>query len=164
MINKIYAFIDSQNLNLGILDQGWRLDYKRFLVYLKEKYNVEKAFLFIGYIPTNQKLYDFLKRSGYKLIFKPTVLDGNGKAKGNVDAELVLYSVRIEYENYSKAIIISGDGDFQCLVKYLAKQNKLSKVLVPNQKKYSKLLSEYRKYLVFMNDLKGKLSYVEKGK
>lgn len=164
MINKTYAFIDSQNLNLGILDQGWRLDYKRFLVYLKEKYNVEKAFLFIGYIPTNQKLYDFLKRSGYKLIFKPTVLDSNGKAKGNVDAELVLYSVRIEYENYGKAVIISGDGDFQCLVKYLAKQNKLSKVLVPNQKKYSKLLSEYRKYLVFMNDLKGKLSYVEKGK
>lgn len=164
MVNKIYAFIDSQNLNLGILDQGWKLDYQRFLVYLKEKYFVEKAFLFIGYIPTNQKLYDFLKKSGYKLIFKPTVLDGNGKAKGNVDAELVLYSVRIEYENYSKAIIISGDGDFQCLVKYLVKQNKLSKVLVPNQKKYSKLLSEYRKYLVFMNDLKGKLSCVEKGK
>lgn len=164
MINKIYAFIDSQNLNLGILDQGWKLDYKRFLVYLKQKYNVEKAFLFIGYISANQKLYDFLKKSGYKLIFKPTVLDGNGKAKGNVDAELVLYSVRIEYENYSKAVIISGDGDFQCLVKYLAKQNKLSKVLVPNQKKYSKLLSEHRKYLVFMNDLREKLSYVEKGK
>jgi len=76
----------------------------------------------------------------------------------------VLYSVRIEYENYTKAVIVSGDGDFQCLVKYLAKQNKLSKVLVPNQKKYSKLLSEYRKYLIFMNDLKGKLEYKELGK
>lgn len=164
MVNKIFAFIDSQNLNLGIIDQGWKLDFKRFLIYLKEKYGVEKAFLFIGYIPENQRLYDFLKKSGYKLIFKPTVLDGEGKAKGNVDAELVLYSVRIEYENYDKAVIVSGDGDFQCLVKFLAKEKKLLKVLVPNQKKYSKLLSEYRKYLVFMNDLRGKLGYVELGK
>ncbi len=162
MVNKIYAFIDSQNLNLGIIDQGWKLDFKRFLVYLREKYEVEKAFLFIGYILENKKLYDFLKKSGYKLVFKPTVLDGEGKAKGNVDAELVLYSVRIEYDNYDKAIIVSGDGDFQCLVKYLEKQKKLLKVLVPNQKKYSKLLSKYRKYLMFMNDLRGKLEYKRK--
>ncbi|MBL7158947.1 hypothetical protein ISS85_00520 [Candidatus Microgenomates bacterium] len=39
---KNYAFIDSQNLNLGVLSQGWRLDFARFRVYLKEKYKVEK--------------------------------------------------------------------------------------------------------------------------
>lgn len=155
----VYAFIDSQNLNLGILDQGWRLDFKKFRVYLRDKYKVEKAFLFIGYISENQKLYDFLKKSGYKLVFKPTVMDGTGKAKGNVDAELVLYSVRIEYDNYDKAVIVSGDGDFQCLIKYLEKQRKLERVLVPNQKKYSKLLLPYKKYLNFMNDLKMKLEY-----
>ncbi|MFA6007785.1 MAG: NYN domain-containing protein [Candidatus Shapirobacteria bacterium] len=159
MNNKIYAFIDSQNLNLGIIDQGWKLDFKRFRIYLKEKYGVEKAFLFIGYIPENQPLYGFLKKSGYKLVFKPTIMDDKGKAKGNVDAELVLYSVRIEYENYSKAVIVSGDGDFQCLVKYLAKEKKLLRVIIPNQRKYSKLFSEYRKYLSFMNDLRKKLEY-----
>jgi uncharacterized LabA/DUF88 family protein len=86
-------------------------------------------------------------------------MDDKGKAKGNVDAELVLYSVRIEYENYDKAVIISGDGDFQCLVKYLEKEKKLLRVIIPNRKKYSKLLSKYRKYLSFMNDLKKKLEY-----
>ena len=45
-----YAFIDSQNLNLAIRDQGWVLDYARFRVYLKDKYKVSKAFLFFGYI------------------------------------------------------------------------------------------------------------------
>ncbi len=45
-----YAFIDSQNLNLSILSLGWKLDFARFRVYLNEKYGVEKAFLFIGYI------------------------------------------------------------------------------------------------------------------
>ena len=44
MINKEnnYAFIDSQNLNLGIKEQGWILDFKRFRVYLREKYGITK--------------------------------------------------------------------------------------------------------------------------
>ena len=158
-MNKVFAFIDSQNLNLGILDQGWKLDFKKFRVYLKEKYGVSKAFLFVGYIAENQKLYDFLARSDYELIFKPTVMDSTGKAKGNVDAELVLYSAKIEYDHYGKAVIVSGDGDFQCLIKYLEQQKKLARVIVPNQKKYSKLLLPYKKYLQFMNDLKKKLEY-----
>ncbi len=44
-----YAFIDSQNLNLAIRDQGWALDFKRFRRYLEDKYGVTKAFIFIGY-------------------------------------------------------------------------------------------------------------------
>lgn len=155
----VYAFIDSQNLNLGILDQGWKLDFARFKKYLEQKYRVSEAFLFIGYIEENQKLYSFLKRSGYKLVYKPTIMDNTGKAKGNVDAELVLWSVRIEYDNYDKAVIVSGDGDFGCLIKFLVKEKKLEKMLIPNQRKYSKLLSAYRKYLSFMNDLKTKLEY-----
>lgn len=35
-----YAFIDSQNLNLGIQKLGWKLDYRKFRVYLAEKYGV----------------------------------------------------------------------------------------------------------------------------
>lgn len=43
---------------------------------------------------------------------------GDGKRKGNVDAELVLQAM-IEYPNYERAIIVTGDGDFGCLVRYL---------------------------------------------
>jgi hypothetical protein len=39
-VEKVYAFIDSQNLNLGIKDLGWNLDFARFRVYLKDKYKV----------------------------------------------------------------------------------------------------------------------------
>lgn len=55
--SKIYAFIDSQNLNLGIRSQGWILDFGRFKKYLEDKYNVEKTFLFIGYVVGNESLY-----------------------------------------------------------------------------------------------------------
>jgi len=68
-----YAFIDSQNLNLSIKQQGWKLDFKRFRIYLQQKYKVTKAFLFIGYIASNQRLYDTLQSFGYILIFKPTM-------------------------------------------------------------------------------------------
>lgn len=54
----VYAFIDSQNLNLGIRSQGWVLDFKKFRLYLKNKYHVEKAYLFIGMVPGNEQLYE----------------------------------------------------------------------------------------------------------
>ena len=157
-----YAFIDSQNLNLGIRSQGWRLDFARFRVYLENKYNISQAFLFIGYVPDQQELYASLQKDGYILIFKPT-LEVRGKIKGNVDAELVLHTM-IEIDNYDKAVIVSGDGDFQCLIKYLVKKNKLLKLIIPNKNKYSLLLKgeKFHKYRLFMDDFKNKLGRVIK--
>src|SRR3990167_821580 len=94
-----YAFIDSQNLNLGIQMLGWSLDYKKFRVYLKEKYHVEKAYVFIGFVAFNQKLYDRLQEAGFFLKFKPTIPDENGKIKGNIDADMVLQAM-IDFEAY----------------------------------------------------------------
>lgn len=155
-----YAFIDSQNVNLNIRNQGWILDFARFRVYLKEKYGVNKAFLFVGYIEENQKMYDFLKRAGYVCIFKPTLEYKDGTTKGNVDAELVLHAM-IELENFNKAVIISGDGDFYCLVEYLIGKKKLEAVIVPNSLKFSALLKFRicRPFLRFMDNLQGKLEY-----
>ena len=158
-----YAFIDSQNVNLAIRDQGWRLDWKRFRVYLREKYSVSKAFLFIGYIEGNNPLYISLQDAGFLCIFKPTLEYKDGTTKGNCDAELVLHAM-IEYANFDKAIIVTGDGDFYCLVDHLLKQEKLAAVLIPNQLRYSALLKFYifRPYLRFMNDLRSRLAYQKK--
>ena len=153
-----YAFIDSQNLNLSIKQQGWKLDFKRFRIYLQQKYNVTKAFLFIGYISSNQRLYDTLQSFGYILIFKPTMKISTGEVKGNVDSELVLNAI-VEIPNYDKAIIVSGDGDYACLVEYLLEQNKLEKLMIPDANKYSFLLTKFLKHAVFMNNLRNKLEY-----
>jgi hypothetical protein len=48
-----YAFIDSNNLNLGIQKLGWKLDYRRFRIYLAEKYGVSRAYVFIGFVALN---------------------------------------------------------------------------------------------------------------
>ncbi len=160
-----YAFIDSQNLNLAIREQGWILDFKRFRVYLTEKYSVSKAFIFIGYVESNKKLYGFLENVGYLCIFKPTLAYKDGHTKGNCDAELVLQTM-IEFKNFESAVIVTGDGDFYCLVDYLKKQRKLAQVLIPNKSRYSALLKRVndagQKYLSFVSELRNNLEYKKK--
>lgn len=154
----IFAFIDSQNLNLGVKSQGWLLDFSRFRIFLKDKYGVEQAFLFIGYVRDNQHLYTHLQKAGYICVFKPTLEINKNKTikiKGNVDAELVLHTM-IEFPNYEKAIIVSGDGDFHCLIEYLEQQNKLFKIIVPNFK-FSSLLKKFSQFIVNIGLFKDKL-------
>ncbi|MFA5184022.1 MAG: NYN domain-containing protein [Patescibacteria group bacterium] len=159
-----YAFIDSQNLNLGINKLNWKLDFKKFRIYLKEKYKVSQAFLFIGFIPENQDLYSSLQKDGYILIFKPVLFNGERQLKGNVDADLVLQTM-IELNNFDQAVIVSSDGDFYCLVKYLYEKGKLARVISPDVKNCSKLLKKTAKEkIVFMDNLKNKLEYIAKEK
>jgi uncharacterized LabA/DUF88 family protein len=72
--------------------------------------------------------------------------------RGNVDAELVLHTI-LEYPHYDKAIIVSGDGDFHCLVEYLASKHKLLHIFTPN-KRYSSLLRKFAQFIVRMDLLR----------
>ena len=115
--------------------------------------------MFIGFVQDNQSLYTYLQSVGFICVFKPTqeIKDKSGKVivKGNVDAELVLHAM-IEYKNYDKTVIVSGDGDFHCLIEYLYQKNKLLKVIVPN-KRYSSLLRKFGKFIVNVGLFKEKL-------
>jgi uncharacterized LabA/DUF88 family protein len=156
-----YAFIDSQNVNLAVQELGWKLNFARFRVYLKDKFEVEKAYIFIGFMPSNQALYSYLQDSGFVCVFRPTLTYKDGKTKGNCDAELILQAM-IDFDEYDKAVIVSGDGDFYCLVRHLISKDKLKALLVPNRYKYSALLKlkEFRPFTRDMNDLKKKLEYI----
>ena len=155
-----YAFIDSQNVTRGLRAQGWRLDWKEFRRHLQQEFNVEKALLFIGFIPGNEPLYDELKRAGFTVIFKPTTtIEKNGEmvTKGNVDTDLVLHAM-LEHDNYDGAVIASGDGDFHSLAKHLKGEGKLANVMVPSGKRYSHLLDDFPKEIVEMDGMRSALS------
>lgn len=118
-----------------------------------------KVFMFIGYLGSNQNLYKALQEAGYVLIFKQVMYSKDGKPKGNVDAELVLHSM-IEYPNYDKALIITSDGDFACLVDHLYQKGKLEAVLSPHVKTVSILLKRAaRERIYFIDALKQKLEW-----
>jgi len=175
---NVYAFIDSQNLNLGVQRMGWKLDWRKFRQYLADKYNVTQAYMFIGYMSENESMYEYMHELGYLVVLKPTVdvkmpnqttPDGSDHGstkeaeahkpmiKGNVDAELVLYAMK-ELPNYSKAIIVSGDGDFFSLAEYLKEQDKLANILTPNWQ-YSSLLKVFEPEIVRLDQLRKQLAY-----
>lgn len=153
---KNYAFIDGNNLYLGAKAQGIKIDYRKLRLYLAHKFNVVKAFIFIGYDPDRSPLYASLHNAGYILVQKPTVKyyeNGKRTMKGNVDAELVLHSAAIEYKNYDKAIVITSDGDFRCLFEYLKEKEKLERIITPTRF-YSSLLQIFRKDILSLSAIK----------
>ena len=134
-----FAYIDGANLYRGIAGLGWNLDYARFRIWLAEKYGVKKAYFFIGLIPKYKDLYTYLQECAFTLIFKEVVYDGDGKPKGNCDADLVLQAARDAYENkFNKAIIVSSDGDYASLVKFL-QDNHCRQLRQPKQFRRAKL-------------------------
>ncbi|MFH0874087.1 MAG: NYN domain-containing protein [Candidatus Komeilibacteria bacterium] len=159
-----FAYIDGQNLNLGIQSLGWKLDYRKFRVYLAEKYGVKICYLFLGYIPENQDLYSRLQQDGYILKFKPVIIGPDGNHKGNVDADMVLQIITDFYEgNFDQVILITSDGDFYSVVKFLYNADKLARVLSPYYKTCSTLLRRTaREKIAFIDNLRNKLEYKKK--
>jgi uncharacterized LabA/DUF88 family protein len=156
-----FAFIDGTNLKLTMNNIGWTLDLKKFRIYLKDKFGVTMAYYFIGFVPTLNDLYTALQSYGYVLVFKPTLRLPDGKIKGNCDAEMVLQAM-IDLQNYNKAVIITSDGDFGCLVKYLRKVGKLERVIAPCLAGSSTLLrAAAGSQIDFLDNLRMKLEYIQ---
>lgn len=151
-----YAFIDVQNLSLSLRECGWRLDWRKFYIYLKERCSVKCAYLFLGYLESNEWFYQMLEKIGYRIIFKE-VSSVKGEIKGNIDAELVLQAM-IDFRNYDKAVIVTNDGDFACLVGHLYENRKLRNIISPNFAKCSAYLKKSARGRVYdLNLLRGKL-------
>ncbi len=179
----VYAFIDSQNLNVSVQKLGWKIDWHKFRKFLADKYGVTKAFMFIGYVPEFEDMYVQLHDTGYAIVLKQTfdmtrpqpelLEDSELKelkiepqkeseedkkvVKGNVDADLVLWAMK-EIDNYHQAVIVSGDGDFFSLIEYLESKNKLLKVLAPTGS-YSSLFNKYDNYVERLDTHRKELSY-----
>jgi len=158
-----YAFIDGQNLHMGTSLEGWQIDFARFRKYLRSKYSVSQAYFFIGYMPKYKDLYSAIETAGFRIVFKEVIKDHHGNIKGNVDAELVL-AAATQIDNYDKAILVTADGDFACLVEHLYKHGKLRMVLSPSKKYCSSLLrKKARGRLRALMDCKSRIEKKEKG-
>ncbi len=157
-----FAFIDNENVNVSVKRLGWKIDWAKFRKWLKEDFDVEVAYLFMGYMPEYQKMYDFFESIWYTLIFKKVRQGDHVPNKGNIDTDLVLHTM-IEYSNYHQAVIVSGDGDFTSLVEHLANKKKLRCVIAPNKKRTSDFLQEATEgRFLFLDGFKRKLSYTGK--
>jgi len=168
-----YVFIDASNLFYGgEKSLGWKIDYQKLLIYLKNKYKIYRAFYFGG-VEIHNFNFDYLKNDtvpiedlerylvriikeqenriseamllllnrhlqrirfylklakfGYELRLKPVKLyeqdDGITKRKANCDVDMAFYLMK-EKDNFNRAVILSGDGDFLPVLKYLRNEGK----------------------------------------
>lgn len=129
-----YAFIDGQNffksiqeLEIELEALEVELDLNEFRIHLTEKYTVNTAYYFVGYMPKNIALYTALRKQGYELIFKEVAVHED-VIKGNVDVNLTLQAM-IDIDNYGKAVMVTSDGDYACLVEHLHSKGKLECVI-----------------------------------
>ena len=151
---QIIVYIDGANLYNGVLSLGKNLDYYKFYRWLKEKYKITKAIIFIGKTTQNSEIYKYLEKSGFSLIYKKTYKTKVDKIKGNCDAELILKSIEDAYEkNLQKVILISGDGDFSCLIDFWKRKNILCEILAPRKKYCSLFLKRKNVPLVYIEDI-----------
>lgn len=148
------AYIDATNLDKALRNHlQWKLDYKRFRVWLIEKYKVERAYIFIGLIPKYKDLYTYLQGCGFELAFKD-VIYADGKTKGNCDSDLLMKASSDFYiGDLNKAVIVASDGDYAPLVKVLYEGKRLEIILSPGMvDKCSVLLKRTGAPIAYIND------------
>jgi len=143
------AYIDGQNLYMGTAKSKpyWNIDLARLRVYLREKYDVARAYYYLGYVQDGlgyERLYETIQAAGFILVFREHNSAMLGKKKGNVDSDIIFAAMKGLYlkENFNKIVLVSGDGDYKMLVDFLIEQARFERILFPNRKYSSSL---YRK-------------------
>jgi uncharacterized LabA/DUF88 family protein len=159
-----FAYIDGNNLYRGVKDEGWVPDLFKFRRWLRDKFGVSRAYYFIGLVPKETNLYATLQKAGYTIIFKEVVYDGVGKPKGNCDADLVLQSAIDAFEdNCREQIIVTSDGDYSSLVRFLKEKEKIQAIVSPRKNnRCSILLKRANIPMVYLDGIREKLEYKKK--
>lgn len=133
---KNIAFIDAQNLHLWTIAEKRKVDYKKFRVYLKDKFHIDEAYFFLWFLSEEeQDLYGSLQKTWFVIVFREHSAQLKWKKKWNVDVDIVFEVMKkiIEEKDFDKIVLVSWDGDYFKLVKYLIKKDLLKKILFPNQ-------------------------------
>ncbi len=143
------AYIDGQNLYMGTAKSSpqWHIDLARFRTYLAQKYHVEHAYYYLGYIQEGENiesLYDAIQAAGFILRFRLHNSAMLGKKKGDVDSDIAFATMKSLHvgDTFDKIVLVSGDGDYKMLVDFLIEHKRFEKLLFPNSKYRSSL---YRK-------------------
>lgn len=160
IIQNNIAFIDGQNLYMGTRSDvsPWVVDLGKFREYLRRKYNIEKAYYFLGFVDEKfQDLYESIQEAGFILVFKKHTNAMLGAKKGNVDTDIVFHIMKKLYrgELNGKIVLVSGDGDYNMLVDFLIEEDKFLKILFPNKQFASSLYKKItRRYFDYLANIK----------
>ncbi len=145
------AFVDGQNLaqNMRNAKKPWKLDLIKFRTFLKDRYQCDKVFYFIGIKQKeNENLYKFLEHVGYEVMFREHDSKSKGAKKTNVDTDIVFSMMEHAYrlKDCQKIVLVSNDGDYKKTVSCLIEDKKFCAIMFPSSHSsslYRKLDNEF---------------------
>lgn len=154
---KVYVFIDAANIFYTQRTLGWRISYEKLRQYFKDECgdNLGKMFVYTAYDPERpqqKKFLDMLEINGYILRTKEVkrirVAKGVYEWKGDFDVELSMDALD-HLQEFTTAVLLSGDSDFAPIVKRMKENNK--KIIVMSAKDHisRELIKLSDKYINF---------------
>jgi uncharacterized LabA/DUF88 family protein len=127
---RVVVFIDVANVVYSLRDLRWRIDYKKLQTYFNSQAKLADIYFYYSTQKDNNgqaNLLALLARKGFKLVVKEVkaikVKNGAYIYKGNCDVELAIDTIDL-LPAYDTAVLLSGDGDFAPLVKYVQRHGK----------------------------------------
>ncbi len=149
---KTYVFIDVSNIIYGAKKTGdWEVNYKKLYLYLRSRYQASKVFFYAGVKSLKKNKFIRLEKYGYILrlkelkIYKRKPLIKSivcpkcnflfekkfhrfPEQKANCDVDLTFDAMRYS-SDYSRIILMSGDGDFYPLIDFLIKKSREVRII-----------------------------------
>lgn len=121
-----YAFVDAANILFRNTEStSWRIDLKKLIKYLQERFGATKIFYFGGQDDRNKiqaNLHRKLAMWGYELRLNPVKHFMNDRGewfiKADVDSRMSFEMMRL-FSQYDRAVVLTGDGDFYWVLEYL---------------------------------------------
>lgn len=163
---RVSVFLDGSNFFFMQKDAlGWFADPRRILEYIERYGEIVDAFYYIGTDGPSAARQDAFLRAlpqmGYSLVTKPikTMFDpGTGKRirKSNLDIEIALDMFNT-IDNYDKAVLISGDGDFERALRLLKARGKQFLVLATEQFTARELRDVAGRHFVDLADIRNEI-------
>ncbi|TSC56032.1 MAG: hypothetical protein Greene071421_51 [Parcubacteria group bacterium Greene0714_21] len=151
-----YNYLQNNSVPVGEL-----AGYLQGLIARKGSAFTEAKLLLLDRHLRRVRFYLRLQEFGYKLFLKPVKLydqdDGSTKRKANCDVDMAFHLMK-EKDNFDRAIILSGDGDFLPVLKYLKETGKDVLILARGPRTAKELRqfagSNFRDFVRLENEIK----------
>jgi uncharacterized LabA/DUF88 family protein len=131
-VKRTYLYVDGDNL-LGLQrERGWWIDHKKFTDYIKENYpELQEAYYYSTLDPTQEiapkkRFLRAMTALGYRVSTRPPKVEFHNGApyrRGCSDL-LMCRDIILDLSNFDRCILVTGDGDFDCVVDTLRTSGK----------------------------------------
>ena len=166
---RVSVFVDASNVYHSYKRLGWKIDFRKFLNYLKQETDLQEIYYYTARdlnFDKQTRFLNFLEMIGYKVRNKKIkfiknknkIENKDGFFKGNLDVELTMDILETK-DNYDTLILMSGDSDFEPLLQLMKMKYRKRCLVMATKHNISIELIKCAKYI----NLAKLKKYIKKG-